>query len=670
MRADPIEALAVLLEEERDRIVRLWAKQLKFELYDMSFTLRDAREPLDSMVHELARLLRERGELAFRLWPEVVRTHAALRYDQHFDADDLVRELNLFERVLLRAYARRYGGVTLEAADTIALLVGEATAALQASFARILRTEEVRFKEAALMESILEHVDIGIVLEEVDGTISYATPAVGKLLGVPVHSLIGSRGQAFATVLAQVDARHMDGRPFGIFDMPFVDVLEGGAPVRGVWMSLHRPDGRESIVEMDATAIRELGPGGKIIGVIQTMTDRTETAIKTRELSVANEELRRLQGRLLQRTRTQALGLLAGGAAHTLNNLLNVIELRLTLMRREPKLEHFDALERTIRSISDLVARLQEFAVSGAEERLVAVEVERVAQEALELVRPELTGGERRIQVVTQIEPGARVRVDETLFRELLVNLLLVAVERVAGGGKVQLRSTRVGPWIETAVDDTGPPYSPEDLAHLFDPLKGTSPAPAPELSLLLAVGRSHVERWGGTLECENVLEGVGATLRVRLPPAVEEAAAVSVAAEERQPPAIRRGPAAQNVLVVDDDLDNARMMAEVLSEEGYDVKVANSGEAALAAWQAGSFQAALLDAVMPDVSGWALARELRDRSPDALLAMVTGADVRGQNRANLALVDAVFRKPVDVAALDEFLSRSEAAPNGYTSIQ
>ena len=115
-------------------------------------------------------------------------------------------------------------------------------------------------------------------------------------------------------------------------------------------------------------------------------------------------------------------------------------------------------------------------------------------------------------------------------------------------------------------------------------------------------------------------------------------------------------------MLVVDDDPDNARMMAEVLGEEGYDVKVAHSAERGAEDVGRRRFDAALLDAVMPDMSGWELARELRKRSPQALLAIVTGMDVRGQNRANLALVDAVFRKPIDVGALDDFLGQSEPA--------
>ena len=109
---------------------------------------------------------------------------------------------------------------------------------------------------------------------------------------------------------------------------------------------------------------------------------------------------------------------------------------------------------------------------------------------------------------------------------------------------------------------------------------------------------------------------------------------------------------------MVDDDSDNVQMLAEVLGEEGYSVKIAQSGEEALVLWEKNVFEAALIDALMPGMSGWEVAEKLRRLAPQTLLAIVTGADVRGQNRTTLSLVDAVFRKPIDIGALDEFLSQ------------
>jgi signal transduction histidine kinase len=661
---DPVAALLRLLEEEAERVVRLWSKRIRAETYELDIPGRNLRAPLRRLIDELVRLLRDRGTDALTLWPEVVRSHGARRYNQRFDPEDLAREFKSLEEVLLYVYARRNGGLEPEVATFIVNLVGEAHASAQASFARVLRTEEVRFREAAVMESVLHHVEVGILLAEVDGTVSFATPPVSRLVGVPMRAVVGSRSQSsLSVVLSQVNARHPGGESFKVTDMPFMRALRERGPVRGVMMVVERPGSGEATLEMSATPVWE--EEGELAGVIQTFTDRTEAANKTKALVSAHGELRRLQGRLLQRTRTQALGQLASGAAHALNNFLNVLRLRITLLRREFKPEHLDALDRTVGQVGELVARLQEFNVQRTEEQLADVQVDATVREALELARAELEQREHPVTVELRLgEPGT-VRADAGFFRELVVNLLLAERERLGDeGGRVlvETRGEEDG-WVTLRVVDSGSPYEAEDMTRMFDPL--SREAGAPQLSLLLAVARNQVQRWGGELTVEN-LAGGGAAFVVRLPLARSaEEAAQRAAAGRATAVGPRRFQQTRRVLVVDDDPDNARMMAEVLGEEGYDVRVANSGDVALKMWDERRYDAALLDAVMPDMSGWEVARELRRRSPQALLAIVTGMDVRGQNRANLALVDAVFRKPIDVGALDDFLGQSETHPAG-----
>ncbi|MFY0528642.1 response regulator [Archangium gephyra] len=659
---DAVAALLQLLEEEAERVVRLWSKRIRAETYELDISGRNLRAPLRRLIDELVRLLRDQGKDAVVLWPEVVRSHGARRYNQRFDAEDLAREFKSLEEVLIYVYARRNGGLEPEVATFIVELVGEAHASAQASFARVLRTEEVRFREAAVMESVLHHVEVGILLAEVDGTVSFATPPVSRLIGVPMRAVVGSRSQSpLSVVLTQVSARQPNGEAFKVVDMPFMRALKERGPVRGVMMVVERPGGGEATLEMSATPVWE--EEGELAGVIQTFTDRTEAATKTKALMSANDAVRRLQGRLLQRTRTQALGQLASGAAHALNNFLNVLRLRITLLRREFKPEHLDALDKTVGQVGELVARLQEFNVQRTEEQLTDVQVDATVREALELARPELEGREHPVTVEQRLgEPGA-VRADPGFFRELVVNLLLAERERLSDeGGRVLVETRREADgWVTLRVVDSSTPYETEDMTRMFDPL--SRDAGAPQLSLLLAVARNQVQRWGGELTVENLPEG-GAAFVVRLPLARSEEEAAQ-AAESQAVAGPRRFQQTRRVLVVDDDPDNARMMAEVLGEEGYDVKVANSGDVALKMWDERRYDAALLDAVMPDMSGWEVARELRKRSPQALLAIVTGMDVRGQNRANLALVDAVFRKPIDVGALDDFLGQSEPHAGG-----
>lgn len=652
---ETIDTLAELLQEERERLARLWAKRLREELYELELPGRDLRAPLRRLLDELARLLRDRPDDVLRLWPETVRPHGAFRYDQRFEPEDLVREFKALEGVLFRVYARRHDGkMDPEVVEFINELVGEATASAQASYARVLRTEEVRFREAAVMESILYHMDVGILLAEADGSVSFATPPVTRLIGVPMRAVVGARAVvSVAPVLSQVNAHHPSGEPFRVTDMPFMRAIKERGPVRGVMMVVERPGGGEAWLEMSATPIWE--EGGDLAGVIQTLTDRTEAATKSRELMNAHDELRRLQGRLLQRTRAQALGQLASGAAHALNNFLNVLRLRITLLRREFKPEHLDALDKTVGQIGDLVGRLQEFNVQRTEEVLTDVPLDSTVREALELARGELERGARPVAVDLHLGSPGAVRADAGFLRELVVSLLLAAKDRMEQGGRLDLTTRNEGDdRISLRIQDEGPPYAVEELARLFDPLNRD--AGAPQAALQLAVVRAQVQRWGGELTVENSESGVGAAFVVRLPRVLS--------AQEREAQGSltspRRFQQTRRVLVVDDDIDNARMMAEVLGEEGYDVQMAQSAEVALQMWEHRRYDAALLDALMPDISGWELARELRKRTPQALLAIVTGMDVRGQNRANLALVDAVFRKPIDVGALDEFLTQSD----------
>jgi CheY-like chemotaxis protein len=415
---------------------------------------------------------------------------------------------------------------------------------------------------------------------------------------------------------------------------------------------------------MSSTPLQGEDGDQELAGVLQTMVDVTGPALKARELSEAYDEMRRLQGRLLQRTRTQALGQLAAGTAHALNNQLNVIRLRLTLLRRDCRPDNLDSLDKTVGNIGELVARLQEFSVHRTEDELKDVDPNQTVREALELVGPEFQDEGAEIQVTTALNANGRTRADAGLLRELVVNLLLAARDRMMSGGKLKVVTEQDRTAIVLKIRDSGAPYSEADMGELFDPLLPSSKRP--QLSLLLAVAKAQVERWGGELRCDNCESGEpGASFTVRLPLVVAQAAPTP---EPTKTPArglqMRRGNA-KRVLVVDDDFDNAAMMAEVLTDEGYEVRVAHTSDAAYRLWDAEVFDAALLDVMMPDVSGWELAKELRKRSPQALIAMVTGADVRGQNRAALANVDAVFRKPVDVGALDEFLSQPAHVPHG-----
>ena len=111
-----------------------------------------------------------------------------------------------------------------------------------------------------------------------------------------MRSVVGARAaNSLAPVLVQVHARHPSGEPFRVADMPFTRAIQERGPVRGVMMVVERPGGGEAWLEMSATPIWD--EAGELAGVIQTLTDRTEAALKSRELmSVQTREGLRVAG--------------------------------------------------------------------------------------------------------------------------------------------------------------------------------------------------------------------------------------------------------------------------------------------------------------------------------------------------------------------------------------
>src|SRR5690606_20419186 len=439
---------------------------------------------------------------------------------------------------------------------------------------------------------------------------------------------------------------------------PYRRVIEERVPVRGVWMEVQRIGGQRRTLELSATPLWEEGETESLEGVIQTVSDRTDLVATSRALSGAAEEVERLQTALGGATRARALEQLASATAHTLSNALNSLRLRLKLMRGEVDDRHLEGLDQTVEGLGGLVKRLQEFTEEPTEERPVVVGLAQLVQEAVEVVRPRLVGGEHPLEISMDTEGAGdlKVKVDPGMLREVFYGLALIARDRMREGGTLHIRVREVNGQGQVEVTDEAGPPTPAECEASFEPFgerRGLTEDPG--VSLLLAQGRERVQRWGGVLSAHPT--DTGLRMELSLPLVVEHA---SLPFPSRR--ALPRTDQPMMVLVVDDDADNATMLASVLGDEGYRVRVANGARTALRLFSEERFDAALLDAVMPGTSGWELAAELRERQPDLLIAMVTGMDVRGQSRQRLALVDAIFRKPVDIGALDDFLSRAERA--------
>ncbi len=658
VRTVGVEASALLgsfLAEHEERVVKRASKLLTHEL-DEGLSREHRRQAAPSYVGELASLLLERGLDAPRLWGEAVRHHGGAHFEARHDVSDLIREFRAVEAAVLEEWHRRVGPMPADIALLLGECVNEGAAAAVSDFIRRARGEQVQFREEALIQAILEHLDEGILLVEADGSFSLATAPAVQLLGARLLEAVGHpvTGPPMAQLLESLSATTPEGTPVRASDLPAVATLRTGE--RSLPMSLKVViDGAPRVLEVTALPIFEDDEGDHasdrrlLRGAIMTLRDRTAQKAREEEFARANRELVELQSRLLHRSRVQAMGELATGAAHAFNNLLNAMHLRLRLLRERPGPEPIEALGRSVSDIASLVARLQQFAGQPPAGQVVGCDLDAALREALALVRPE---GQRAAEVVhlhvdLRAPPAACANPAE--LREVLVWLLLDARDHLSRGGelRVQTRTDDGAPQILVSVSPKGGErLAPEAWSEPF--LQAGAPA---SLALAAASARDALRRWGGSLEARAVASE-GSQFVLSFAPLAPQA----VAAASPSPAPSPGAALVRQVLVIDDDPDNATMLAEVLATEGHETDTATSGREAIAKWGAGRFDVALVDLLMPDMPGTEIAQALLAARPSARVALVTGWEL-DSNQERAARVHAVFRKPVDLGLLLRFLA-------------
>lgn len=381
----------------------------------------------------------------------------------------------------------------------------------------------------------------------------------------------------------------------------------------------------------------------------------TEVEARTVERDEARESL-------VQQQRLAALGRLAAGVGHEINNPLQYLLFHLEELRGTLGPEHGasvrDSLQQAIdgaRRIGRVVTSLR--AYGARSERFTPINLPDVVQAALRIASPQLR---HRVQIRTTLQPTPLVMGDEGQLVQMIVNPLVNAAQSLAtlpeGHEAVVTVSTRTTEdgQAELSVADNGPGFDPAVLPALGEPYV-TTRAQSGGTGLGLFVTRGLVAAHGGTITLENAALG-GAVVRVRMP----AAPTMHVPPEPEARVASRPLPAAR-VLVVDDEPALLAVMQRALGRMGHSVLLAPNGRAALALVEAQSFDVVVTDLMMPEMSGAGLASALADRHPllRRRLIVMTGGAVTPDDEAFLAREDVVVvNKPVSLSDLDAAMRR------------
>ncbi|KQQ96686.1 response regulator [Massilia sp. Leaf139] len=402
----------------------------------------------------------------------------------------------------------------------------------------------------------------------------------------------------------------------------------------------YHPHGLE---EIDNVARRMTEASKQIRRAQHELEQRVSEAIRATEQA---------QGALLKSQRLESLGRLTAGIAHEFNNLLQTLTTALQLgamLAKDPKLQSLiDTCKRTVGRATKLTGQLGSFG-RVQEGRLLTVDPKLQLESALQLIRG---GVGEAVAIDTDFAPELwPVTVEPLQFDLALLNLAINARDAMDGGGVLRICARNVslaappqglapGDYLHLTVSDAGAGMAPEVMAQALDPFF-TTKAPGEGTGLGLPQAYAFAAQAHGLLTLDSA-PGRGTRVHIYLPRA-DSPPAPSVA---EQPATLCQ--AGGSVLFVEDDPLVREAVAGGLRQAGFAVRVAESGDQALALLDGGlAIDIVFSDVVMPgDLSGIDLARAIRRRWPDLPVVLATGYTER-----RVALPDVpILAKPYDIA--------------------
>jgi signal transduction histidine kinase/CheY-like chemotaxis protein len=362
------------------------------------------------------------------------------------------------------------------------------------------------------------------------------------------------------------------------------------------------------------------------------------------------KEAEAVRHRLAKGERLRALGEMASGIAHDLNQSLALITGYSDMARQELTLANPDVAR--VREMVEITARA---AIEGGEalrgllsfvrtqellSEVERIDVARMLHEVARLTAPRWRDAPqaegRPIELMVECEPDCAIDGSPSALREAITNLIFNAVDALPHGGAIYLVARAHDDRIVIEVQDTGTGMPPEVQARVFDPFFTTKGERGTGLGLPQVL--TIVERHAGTIDLDSQPDR-GTTFRLSFPRAADRRRRKGPPAQEPDAAPVR----GIRILVVEDEQQLARMAGLVLTQRGHHVVVAGSAEEALTYLEQKTFDLVISDLGLgPGKNGWDLAEAVRERWPWTRFVLVTGwgaaidlaeARARGVNR-------------------------------------
>ncbi|MBA4247069.1 MAG: hypothetical protein C0444_02070 [Microbacterium sp.] len=377
-------------------------------------------------------------------------------------------------------------------------------------------------------------------------------------------------------------------------------------------------------------------------------------------------EWRREQDARLRAERMEALGTLAGGIAHDLNNVLTPILMSVQLLALDEDDAHrrdmLASTETAVKRGADMVRQVLSF-VRGVDGRRIDVDVNRLVDEFVAITRDMLPEG---IQLTVNRAPHLSATIgDPTQLQQVLVNLAINARDAMEGSGRLTVTANELdidegylsvshsaapGRYIVIGVEDSGHGMSSQVQEKIFEPFFTTKP-PGKGTGLGLATSLAIIRSHGGFMQVYSE-PGHGARFLVGLPVGEHVVRDQAPLAESRN--SVPRGDS-ELILIVDDDDTIRRVAAVTLESHGYRTLSASNGREAIDLIESGDHVVDLVitDMMMPIMDGAATSAYLEEHHPRIPIIAASGFTAGGPETAAIGLgISRFIAKPFTTSQL------------------
>ncbi|HTR41811.1 MAG TPA: ATP-binding protein [Pseudomonadales bacterium] len=405
------------------------------------------------------------------------------------------------------------------------------------------------------------------------------------------------------------------------------------------------------------------------------------------DLQKTYNDLRQSQQTIMQQERLKALGQMASGVAHDINNALSpVVGFSDLIAQTERGLseagkKHLQFIKTAGEDIAHIVKRLREFYRPRNErESLQSLNLRVIAKQVIDMMQPRW----RDIPQIHGINIEMKMEFDpetpefagiESEIREALTNLLLNAIDALPQGGTITVRSrkverpakeTKISTYAALEVSDSGVGMDEQTQKRCLEPFFSTKGKRGTGLGLAMVYG--VIERHDGQIEIESQ-SGKGTTMRLLFAarPLLVSAKIESPESDEPPPPL--------HILCIDDEPALRALVHDILENDGHKIEMADGGQAGIKAFEAATqrkdpFDVVITDLGMPMVDGHAVARAVKGQSSRTPVIMLTGwgAFFKGDGDVPTE-VDGILSKPPRLREIRSMLRKVACNGNGKAMV-